>query len=140
MNRLLTNSYRLDSYVPHLRIGRDVWGPEMPVIYPAAQFGIVKPARSLTYFINYADNSISAFESPGQAQALLGDNVAELCVESVALGSEPSKCAETIPKRSGPSYLYATADGGSQAGYVSVNANTRKISWTRNIVSPTLLG
>jgi len=119
----------------------------MPLVYPSySEFGVVSADNSfytdgwvvtgqLTYYINFADLSLHAFASADLATATLGANIAPLCIESVAEGDEPGQCAASFPKQSGPSYLYATGDGGEDAGYVSVNPSTGKITWGRTKVS-----
>ena len=145
--RTLTSSYNFKGGFTNLRSGYQESAPfEMPVVYPTSSgYGVVSADNSfytqgwvvvgpLTYFIKYDDHTIHAFASADLAKATLGSNIAALCLESVAKGSEPGQCAATFPRQSGPSYLYATGDGGADSGYVSVNANTGKLTWARSQV------
>lgn len=142
-----TASYNVQGF-SNLRAGYDDASArfELPIIYPSnTEYGIVTPddafysyfwqTGSLKYYVNYADFTVHAFPSAALATAHLGSNIAPLCLESVASGGTPGKCAASFPKQSGPSYLYATGDGGADGGYVSVNSNTGKITWTRTTVS-----
>lgn len=145
--KLTARSWNFKGFV-NLRSGYQESAPfEMPVLYPTtSEFGIVSADNSfytegwivtgpLTYYIKYDDLTLHAFASPELAKASLGTNIAAVCLESVAEDEEPAQCAASFPKLSGPSYLYATGDGGADAGYVSVNANTGKITWARTQVS-----